>query len=165
MSSLPPMSKKPLSSCCERPAKVNMVARAIEGATRFYFCTHCGEPCDISHRRTPFKGSTLSATRKPSGEMDVFKARYVACGGVSMISGQPLYPPGHKMFHWQMAHVLCKNNYPEERLNPDNIWPMTVEEHQYQTNDPGKCRRDPQWSGFWAHYDRSKLRAETKSRA
>ncbi len=29
------MSKKPLSSCCERPAKVNMVARAIEGATRF----------------------------------------------------------------------------------------------------------------------------------
>ena len=154
-------ANKPLSDCCEKPAKVNMASQA--GQTRHYFCTHCGEACDISQRKVPFKGTTLSATRKPSGEMEVFKARYVACGGVSMISGQPLYPPGHKMFHWQFAHVLCKNNYPEERLNPENIWPMTVEEHQYQTKDPGKCRKDPLWSGFWAYYDISKLRQETKS--
>lgn len=51
---------------------------------------------------------------------------------VSEISGKPLVPKGHMMWHWQLAHVLPKGAYPKYRLNPDNIMLMTWEEHQAQ---------------------------------
>ena len=141
---------KQLSSCCEKPAKVNMVARAVEGATRFHFCTHCGEPCDLSTRKTPFNGyTTISAVRKPTGEAAVFKELYAECGGRSVISGEPLLPPDHSMFHFQFAHAANKGQYPEHRLLKRNIFPVTVDEHAYQTHYPAKCQKDPLWRTFW----------------
>lgn len=118
---------KPLSSCCEKPAKVNM-ARA-EDCTRFYFCTHCGDPCDLSQRRTPFKGTTLSPTRKPSGEKEVFLKVWARCKGRSEVSGEPLLPVDHPMWHWQFSHLLPKGSYPGDQLDEHNIVACTVDEH------------------------------------
>ena len=127
--SLPPMSKKPLSSCCEKPAKVNMLARAVEGASRFYFCSHCGESCDLSQRRTPFKASTLSPTRKVTGERELFVKLWAKCKGRSQVSGEPLLPPEHPMFHAQGCHLLPKGSYQEDRLEEQNVVMTTVKEH------------------------------------
>lgn len=119
--------KKPLSSCCEKIAKVNMVRN--NGETRFYFCTHCGEPCDLSQRRTPFTGSTLSPTRKITGERELFVKLWAKCKGRSEVSGDPLLPPEHPMFHFQGCHLLPKGSYPSDRITEDNIAMTTVDEH------------------------------------
>lgn len=51
---------------------------------------------------------------------------------VSEISGKPLYPKGHSLWHFQFLHVLSKGAYPSYKLNPDNILLGTPEEHQKQ---------------------------------
>ena len=51
---------------------------------------------------------------------------------VSEISGDPLYPKGHSLWHWQFLHVLSKQAYPSFKLNPDNIMLATYGEHLKQ---------------------------------
>lgn len=121
-------SKKPMSSCCQHPAKVNMLARALEGE-QAYFCSHCGESCDLTERRTPFKGSTLSNVRKPSGERSLFVERWAACNGRSEVSGVPLLPPDDPCFHFQGCHLLPKGSYQGDRLLAENVVMTTIEEH------------------------------------
>ena len=157
------MTTKTLSLCCSAPAKPDISG---EG-TGCYFCTECVKPCDVKTERTGFgsKPSTLSKVRKVTGERELFVGLWAKAGGRSRISGEKLLPPEHPMFHFQFAHLAPKGAYPELRLMEENVWPVTVDEHKYQTTDLGKCRRDPLWSGFWAYYDRAKLKAETKDRA
>lgn len=143
--------KKPLSSCCEKPVKVNMAS-----ADGRLFCLNCGNDCEVSSRREPFKASTISKVRKPTGEREVFVRLWAKCGGKSVISGAQLLPPEHPLFHYQFAHCLNKGTYPEERLNEANIFPVTVEEHEYQTKDPGGCRKNPLWLKFWAFHEQLK---------
>lgn len=121
-------AKKPLSSCCEKPAKVNMLARALEGE-QAYFCSHCGASCDLTERRTAFKGSTLSNVRKPSGERSLFVERWAACKGRSEVSGVLLLPPDDPRFHFQGCHLLPKGSYQGDRLLAENVVMTTIEEH------------------------------------
>lgn len=150
--------KRPNSSCCDKPAKPNLAS--TDGGL---FCTHCGQPCETSQRKTPFKGyTTLSPVRKPTGERQVFIELWAKCKGRSVISGAPLLPPEHPMFHFQFAHVLPKSTYPELRLLERNIFPVTIDEHRFQTEHPEDCRRSPSWSEFWKVHDDLRTQAERK---
>lgn len=122
-----------------------------------YFCDACGNPCELSSRKVPFKGySTIPKVRKVTGEREVFVSIWAKCQGRSAISGEKLLPPEHPLFHFQFAHILAKGTYPELRLVEENIFPVTVAEHHYQTTDPGACQKDPLWSKFWAKHEELK---------
>ncbi len=49
---------------------------------------------------------------------------------VSWISSKPLVHEDHIMFYNQFSHILAKGMYPKVRLEKDNIWPITAEEHR-----------------------------------
>jgi hypothetical protein len=51
---------------------------------------------------------------------------------VSELSGNILLSKTHPKWHFQMAHILPKGNYPKWKLNPDNIMLMLPEEHENQ---------------------------------
>ena len=155
------MTTKTLSLCCSAPAKPDISG---EG-TGCYFCTECVKPCDVKTERTGFgsKPSTLSKVRKVTGERELFVGLWAKAGGRSRISGEKLLPPEHPMFHFQFAHLAPKGTYPELRLMEENVWPVTVDEHQYQTNDPGTCQRDPKWKDFWTTRAAIIHLAETKN--
>lgn len=51
---------------------------------------------------------------------------------ISEVSGKPLYPKGHFLWHWQFAHVLSKGAYPRYKLREENILLMLPEEHEKQ---------------------------------
>lgn len=121
---LPPFSPKRLSDCCQKPAKVNVNDPGT------LFCSHCGNDCNVSQRKAPFKGySTLSPTRKATGESEVFLKVWERCKGKSEVSGADLLPYGHPMWHWQFCHLLPKGSYQNDRTDIANIVATTVDEH------------------------------------
>jgi len=116
---------KPLSSCCEKPAKVN-----VNNPGGPMFCSKCGQDCKVSERKVPFRGySTLSTVRKISGEGEMFRKVWERCKGRSEVSGEPLLPYGHPMWFHQFSHCLPKGSYGEDRLELANIVACTVKEH------------------------------------
>ena len=50
----------------------------------------------------------------------------------SELSGKPLLPKGHFMWHWQMLHILPKGSYPKWKLEPKNIILALPDEHERQ---------------------------------
>lgn len=124
MSTLPPFSPKRLSDCCQKPAKVNVNDPGT------LFCSHCGSDCNVSQRKAPFEGySTLSPTRKATGESEVFLKVWERCKGKSEVSGEPLLPYGHRLWYAQFSHGIPKGSYQNERLELANITACTVKEH------------------------------------
>ena len=116
---------KPLSSCCEKPAKLDMTRN--DGAM---FCSHCGKTCELSQRTKPFKGyTTIPKVRKATGEKEQFLLVWARCKGKSEVSGVPLLPLDHPMWHFQFSHGLPKGTYGEDRLELANITACTVDEH------------------------------------
>ncbi len=111
---------KEVSSCCGARAKVNMIARAVDGATRFMFCVKCGEPCDVK--------TDKPVARKTTGERDLFVRLYADCKGRSQVSGEPLLPPDDQRFHFQGCHLLPKGSYQNDRLEDANVVMVTPEE-------------------------------------
>jgi hypothetical protein len=116
---------KVLSACCEKPAKPNVNNPGT------LFCTQCGEDCEPSSRKAPFKGfSTISKVRKVSGEGEAFAKVWQRCGGFSEVDRtQRLLPYGDPMWHWQFSHLLPKGSYPSDRTDLMNIVATTVDEH------------------------------------
>jgi hypothetical protein len=55
---------------------------------------------------------------------------------VSELSGKPLYPKSYFRWHWQFLHVLGKQRYPDQKLNPDNIMLALPDEHEKQEQYP-----------------------------
>jgi hypothetical protein len=117
-------SKKPLSSCCEKRIIPNMVEPGK------YLCNQCGQDCQPSQRKAPFRGySTLSTARKVTGEGEAFAKVWERCKGKSEVSGEDLLPYGRPMWHHQFSHCLPKGSYGEDRLELANIVACTVKEH------------------------------------
>jgi len=130
---------KPLSSCCEKPAKMDMTRNDAA-----FFCSHCGQTCELSKRTKPFKGYyTMPKERKPTGEKEVFLKVWARCKGKSEVSGVDLLPLDHPMWHWQFSHCLPKGTYTEERLILQNIVACTVDEHVKEW--PIVKEKDDQW--------------------
>jgi hypothetical protein len=51
---------------------------------------------------------------------------------ISELSGKPLLPKGHLMWHWQFLHILPKGTYPKFKLLPKNIILALPDEHERQ---------------------------------
>ncbi len=100
---------KPLSKCCNKLAKLDRTA--LEPT---WFCTGCVKSCDLIDQRAVPK-------RQPTGERKLMVELYKAQDGRCAISGKPLWPPEHPMFHCQGSHIMPKGTYPEWRLKEWNI--------------------------------------------
>ena len=113
---------KPRSSCCDAPAKNNVMDPGK------MFCSKCGRDCTVAKAAPKF--TTLSTVRKVTGEGEIFREKvWPRCKGKSEVSGEPLLPYGHKMWAAQFCHLLPKGSYDQDRLKPENIVATTVSEH------------------------------------
>lgn len=111
---------KPRSSCCDARVKPNL----RDGGN---FCDKCGKDCTSAKAKPKF--STLSTTRKHTGEREACEQVWARCKGKSEVSGADLLPYGHPMWHWQFCHLLPKGSYQNDRVNIANIVATTVTEH------------------------------------
>lgn len=99
-------------------------------------------------------------TYKATGELELFKeivSDRIGSDGVlrSQISGQPLIQDvNNNFFVNQFAHCLPKSLYWNYRLNKENIFLMTVKEHELQTINPNKTKEDTRYNTFWETYNR-----------
>lgn len=103
------MAKHPKSKCCNANAKLDRTA-----SEPTWFCTACVKTCALVDDRAVPK-------RQPTGERRVMVELYHKQGGRCAISGKPLWPPEHPMFHCQGSHIMPKGTYPEWRLEEWNI--------------------------------------------
>ena len=110
----------PRSSCCDARVKANL----RDGG---WFCDKCGKATEPGRAKPKF--STLSTTRKPTGEREAFERVWARCKGKSEVSGAELLPYGHPMWHWQFCHLLPKGSYQNDRTDLANIVATTVMEH------------------------------------
>lgn len=167
------MNKKDraVSTCCDALAKVNMVRE--EGETRFMFCTKCLQPCDTKAAEGFGQNkSTLTATRKPSGERALFIRLWAKCGGKSEVSGEALVPPEHPLFHFQGCHLLPKGAYQDERLLEENVVMTTAEEHTDEwpfvkelTDEELRQEGQAKWIPVVARFRKLRLKSNLKMRA
>ena len=107
----------------------------------------------------------LKATRKVSGQKALFIQLWALCQGRSQLSGLPLLPPEHPMFHYQGSHLLPKGNYPERKLDPENIVMITPEEHILWGETGVKedlVSIDPRWGPIVAKYRRLQLKTRIR---
>ncbi len=51
---------------------------------------------------------------------------------VSELTGKPLLPINHDLWHWQFAHILSKGSYRSYKLREENIMLMLPDEHRNQ---------------------------------
>ena len=152
-----------ISSCCEAKAKMDMTQD--DGS---YFCTKCGKGCltkdHAKHLRTT--RSTLSNVRKPTGELVLFREIYLECKGRSEVSGLPLLPPSHPMFHWQFSHILPNGHYPRLRLVRENTVACLIAEHEdwERVKDRDRLlKKEGRWKPFVEREERARLKYNTEA--
>lgn len=100
--------------------------------------------------------------RTPTGEINTLDRLIRERGAFSEISGAPLVPKGHPRYHWQIFHVLSKGEYPEYRLDPENILLTTPEEQDVWTTRKWTLRNNPTWAHVFAREAALKLAARTR---
>lgn len=154
---------KPRSSCCDARVKVNL----RDGG---WFCDKCGK--DTTPAKSSPKKSTLTTVRKPSGERALFIRLWAKCGGKSEVSGEPLLPPEHPLFHFQGSHLLPKGAYQDERLLEENVVMVTVEEHTDEwpfvkelTDEELKQEGQAKWIPVVTRFRKLRLKSNLKMRA
>ena len=63
----------------------------------------------------------------------------------SEVSGEPLLPKGHPMWHWQFSHVLSKGAFSKFKYDKRNIVLKSPDEHILWENYKHKIRDNPKW--------------------
>jgi len=111
---------------------------------------------DNSIQQRQRKSAAEDGTEKT--EIDIFNEIWNERPHVSEIDGTPLYPKGHKMWHWQFSHLLCKGAFPSARLNKENIVLKTWAQHQLWEFHAHKLRDNEEWR--WVFEKRERLKRE-----
>lgn len=88
-----------------------------------------------------------------TGELQIFKEIWDERLPFSEISGLPLVPPNHFLWHWQFSHILNKKTYNKFRFNKRNIILMTPDEHKMLTEHPELLKGRPEWKKYFELYD------------
>ena len=101
-------------------------------------------------------------TRKPTGEINTLDRLIKERGAFSEISGERLDTKGSARYHWQIFHVLGKGEYPELRLDPENILLCTPAEQDAWTCRKWTLKNSPIWAHVFAKEAALKLAARTK---
>lgn len=91
-------------------------------------------------------------------EIDLFNEIWAERPHKSEIDGTPLFPKGHKMWHWQFSHLLSKGAYPSAKLDKENIVLKTWAQHQLWEFHQHKLRDKEEWK--WVFEKRERLKKE-----
>ena len=103
--------------------------------------------------------------RKVTGERELFVQLWAKCGGKCQVTGLPLLPPEHPMFHCQGSHLLPKGHYGKFRLREDNIVMCLKSEHdRWAEQGPERLLDHPQWGPFVRRYFELRSEYERRSR-
>lgn len=95
------------------------------------------------------KGKT---TRKPTGELVLFKEIYEERGPYSQISGEYV-----EFNVWCFSHILPKGNYSRFRLDKRNIIIKTPQEHHAWHTETHKLKLLPEWKWVFELYEQLKI--------
>lgn len=127
-------------------------------------CPECTNRAKISTKTTlltvdrdKVKKSLKSKPMKVTGEKKVFEEIWGERPHVSQVSGKPLLPEYHKLWHWQFAHCRSKGADSSNRLNKDNILLMTWDEHHAWDNARHTLKNKPEWEWVFDKYENIKL--------
>jgi len=101
-------------------------------------------------------------TRKPTGEINTLERLIKERGAFSEISGERLVGKEHPRYHWQVFHILGKGEYPDYRLDPENILLTTWQEQDAWTQRKWTLKNNPTWAHVFAKEEALKLAARTK---
>lgn len=112
--------------------------------------------------RDKVKKSLKSKPMKVTGEKKLFEEIWQERPHVSQVSGKPLLPDFHKLWHWQFAHVRSKGADGNNRLNKDNIVLLTWDEHHAWDNARHTLKNKPEWTFMFERYESIKLSKFTK---
>lgn len=85
-------------------------------------------------------------TRKPTGEAALLDRLIRERGSFSEISGEPLVGKDHPKYHHQIFHILGKGEYPELRLNEENVILSTWQEQEAWTYRKWTLRNERKWA-------------------
>ena len=100
--------------------------------------------------------------RKPTGEINTLDRLIKERGAFSEISGERLPEKGDARYHWCLFHVLGKGEYPELRLDPENLLLCTPAEQDAWTRRKWTLKNNPTWAHVFAKEDALKLAARTR---
>lgn len=90
---------------------------------------------------------------KVTGRMALYREIWRERPHKSEISGEPLIENmQHPLWRNQFLHILPHGKFKNFEFRKDNVILGTHQEHTRQTTDPGSCKADPKWDGFWARY-------------
>jgi len=98
-------------------------------------------------------------TRKPTGEINTLDRLIKERGAFSEISGERLVGKDHPRYHWQVFHILGKGEYPDYRLDPENILLTTWQEQEAWTQRKWTLKNNPTWAHVFAKEAALKLAA------
>lgn len=114
-------------------------------------CTKCWEWNTFEGKEVVKKKTPLGIKKKkPTGEKALFDEIWAERKHVSFVSGIKLEQYNNPTFYVNMfAHVLSKKNYPEFRLNKENIMLVTPEEHMLLDHGSKSQRERYAEDGRW----------------
>lgn len=107
-------------------------------------------------------GQQFGKTRKPTGEINTLDRLIKERGAFSEISGERLVGKDHPRYHWQVFHILGKGEYPDYRLDPENILLTTWQEQDAWTQRKWTLKNNPMWAHVFAKEAALKLAARTQ---
>lgn len=84
--------------------------------------------------------------RRPTGEAALLDRLIKERGPFSEISGADLVGKEHPKYHWQLFHILGKGEYPELRLEDENVILATWQEQDAWTNRKWTLRDKKEWA-------------------
>lgn len=97
-----------------------------------------------------FKSKPPNKAKKPTGELTVMRAYAAKMGSKSEIDGT--FIPDITIGN--IAHILSKKQYPEFRLNPENLCVMTYEQHrEYDQGSIESLKTLSEWAWFFEKRD------------
>ena len=134
--------KKKICVSCERERYIFSKKRCKECAAKE------GKKARVENRQV----------RKEQSELELFEEIYRERGARSEISGKPLLPKGHPMWHWQFSHTLPDGTYKKMKYDKRNIVLMTWDEHQLWEFNAHKIKDKAEWQ--WVFMMRDSLKAE-----
>ena len=127
------------------------------------YCAKCNYTLKQAKKGLKAKSSSITYTKKPTGEKEVFKEIWEELDNNCYVCSKQLT----NYSHIYMSHILSKGAYPAFRLNKKNIIIKCFSCHQkWDFGIKSDLKKDSKWDGVFdlffklkrAYYDKDKKR-------
>jgi len=108
-------------------------------------CTSCYGRAQKGKPNEKKKSKSASVFNSELSELDIYNEIWSERVHRSEVSGEPLPPKGHKLWHWCFSHILPKGSYGKFKYDKRNIILKTPSEHILYENHKHKIRHLPEW--------------------